>query len=152
LSALCAGGGGGIGVGGGFGVTPVAPPNVGVAVDETILRTTEVGAVSAAVSDSGGGGGGIGVGGAAASANVVDVLTSGLTEADDTPPAAEFLNTDGVEEEAAPLGAAAVATLLDGATPPLLRTFVQRRPWKVVIFDAMQTAVVSACGAKLCID
>jgi hypothetical protein len=94
----------------------------------------------------------MGVGGAGASANVVDLVTFGFAEADDMPLAAEFLSTDAADDDAAPFGAAPLATLLDGAAPPLLRTFVQRRPWKVVIFDAMQTAVVSACGAKLCVD
>jgi hypothetical protein len=128
---------------------PVAPPTVGVldtfgdpvavAVGETMLRTIE----DRAVSESGGGGGGTGVGGEAASAKVVEEAAFGLIE-DDLLAAA--IDANGAEAVIFEL-AAALATLLGGLSP-LLRTLVQRRPWKVVIFDAMQTAVQAACGAK----
>jgi hypothetical protein len=125
----------------------VAPPTVGVrdafgvpvAASGTILRTI---VPAGTVSESGGGGGGIGVGGAVASAKVVEEATPGLTE--------------GVLLAAAALAdaelelfelEAALATLLTGVSP-LLRTFVHRRPWNVVMFVAIQTAVQSACGAK----
>jgi hypothetical protein len=146
-ATLCVGGGGGIGVGTGA-VPPVAPPTVGVldafgvtvpAAGDSMLRTTEAGPVS----ESGGGGGGTGVGGEVASTKVVEEATFDMTEDDLL---AAFADT--VEAKAVLFELNAALDTMLAAVSPLLRTLVHRRPWKVVVFDAMQTAVQSACGAN----
>jgi hypothetical protein len=109
-----------------------------LAAGVNMLRTTETGVLSA-VSDSGGGGGGKGTGGAIAPARVVVEATSGLTEVDLLVGAA----SDDFELEVS------FARGVAGAAPAFLRTLVQRRPRKVVMFDSIQTAVESACGVKV---